>query len=204
MPESYVQVPANSTGIKLRSRQRTVGANTVDEQFFTAAPDATYYAWTGSIVCATNQQLFTILNGAVQTLHVEALYLINTATVALTGVALEFDVKKVSAVTVGTGSSLTLQQADSTDAALASVTVATKAQTVTEGAVLWPYFTNNDEIGATNAFPTTNQQASANLIPDLPNVKKPTLNNGEGLTVKQITTTVVGSFGILAVITKAP
>lgn len=33
MPESFVQVAPNSTGSKLHTRQRTVGANTVDEQY---------------------------------------------------------------------------------------------------------------------------------------------------------------------------
>lgn len=33
MAESYIQVPPNSTGLKLRTRQRTVGANTIEEQY---------------------------------------------------------------------------------------------------------------------------------------------------------------------------
>jgi hypothetical protein len=36
MGESYVQVPPDSTGKKLRTRQRTVGANTIEEQYFIA------------------------------------------------------------------------------------------------------------------------------------------------------------------------
>lgn len=33
MPESYIQLPADSTGKKVRTRQRTVGANTIEEQY---------------------------------------------------------------------------------------------------------------------------------------------------------------------------
>jgi len=33
MPESIIQLPADSTGKKLRTRQRVVGANTVEEQY---------------------------------------------------------------------------------------------------------------------------------------------------------------------------
>lgn len=33
MPESFVQVPADSSGKKLHTRQRTVGANTVEDEF---------------------------------------------------------------------------------------------------------------------------------------------------------------------------
>jgi hypothetical protein len=33
MGESYIQLPPNSTGLKHRTRQRTVGANTVDEPY---------------------------------------------------------------------------------------------------------------------------------------------------------------------------
>lgn len=204
MAESYVQVPTDSTGKKLHTQQRTVGANTVEDQVFMQGGNDTFYAWSGSQACATSQQFLTVLNTGAQVLRLEGLYLINTATAAITGVALQFDLKKVTVVTVGTGTALTVQAMDSTDTALSSVTIATKAQTVTEGAVLYSYYTNNDEIGATNAFPTTNIQNWTNLVPDLRNVKKPVFRQNEGFTLKQITTSVVGSFGVLAVITRQP
>lgn len=205
MAEGTVQLPADGVGSKLRTKTRTISAATVHEQQLGLAADDTFYAWSGSQACATSQQFITLLNtGAAQVLRLQALYLINTAAAAITGVALQFDLKKVTAVTVGTGTALTVQQMDSADTALATTTVATKAQTVTEGAVLYSYWTNNDEIGATNAFPTSVSQNGQNLIPDIPGVKKPTFRVNEGFTLKQITTSVVGSYGVLAVITREP
>ncbi len=40
MPESIITLPPDSTGRKLRTRQRTIGANTVEEQFVIPTEDA--------------------------------------------------------------------------------------------------------------------------------------------------------------------
>lgn len=204
MAEGVVQVPPDSTGAKLRTRTRTVGANTVHEQAFWPAANPTWYVWSGSAACAASKHFLSFLvnAGSGQIFKVRALYLINTAATATTGVAVEFDIKRCTAVSGG--SVITPQAMDSTDTAIANVTVQTAPTTVTEGAVLFPWFTNNDEIGVTNAFPTSIQQAGINMVPVGNEIKEPVLNAGEGITVKQITSSTVGSFGVLMVVTKEP
>lgn len=44
MGDSYVQVPTEGSGKRLRTRERLVSGTTVQEQYFRAAPDATYSA----------------------------------------------------------------------------------------------------------------------------------------------------------------
>lgn len=70
MPESYVQVPPQSTGLKLHTRQRTVGANTVEDQFVIPIQDRVV---SGRVLASTFRipgltttphNLFTIENGA--------------------------------------------------------------------------------------------------------------------------------------------
>jgi hypothetical protein len=68
------------------------------------------------------------------------------------------------------------------------------AGTVSEGPVITPWYTTNDEIGVTNAFFATRFQR-LNILP-----RPITLRPGEGLTLKQITSTTVGLMGALAVV----
>lgn len=203
MAEGTVQLPADGVGSKLRTKTRTISAATVHEQQFTVASDDTWYVWSGSLACAANKYFLSMFNAGAQVFRVQGLYLVNTTAAAVTGIAVQFDIKRITALTVGTGTTLTAQAMDSADTAIASCTLGATAQTVTDGAVLYSYWTNNDEIGATNAF-TNVLQNGMNLIPDLPGTKKPTLRVNEGLTVKQITSSAIGTFGVLAVITKDP
>jgi hypothetical protein len=188
----------------MRTRTRTVGANTVHEQAFWEAANPTWYVWSGSAACAANKHFLSFLNngGSGQVFKVRKLYLINTAVAAVTGVALQFDIKRITACSGG--SAITPQIVDSTDTAIANVTVQSAPTAVTEGAVLFPWYTTNDEIGATNAFPSSFIQSATNLLPEGVEVKELVLNAGEGVTVKQITSSTVGSFGVLMVVTKEP
>jgi hypothetical protein len=76
MTESYTQVPPDSTGKKLRSRQRTVGANTVDEWYYINQQEravtfrgfATSFRTLGDTT--TSQKIFTIENAAGSTVVV--------------------------------------------------------------------------------------------------------------------------------------
>lgn len=73
MPESYVQVPPNSTGAKVHTRDRVIGANTVTEQYvIAAASDAVPVnrVWLSTLripvrvlAAGVTQPLFSIWNG---------------------------------------------------------------------------------------------------------------------------------------------
>ena len=202
MPESYTQVPPNSTGNKMRTRTRTIGANTVHEQSVFSGSLPTYYALADAVAFAANKQMLSILNaaGSGKMIVLKKLFLIDLAIAAVTGVALRQDVKRITAHSGGTA--ITPQSADSTNPALpAEVTVRTGATSVTEGALLFPMTFSNDEVGATQAFPSAQLLAGLNWFPEGQEVQEIRLREGEGLTIKNITTTVIGSFAYLLVFT---
>lgn len=155
---------------------------------------ASYYIWVSPQACAQNKFFLAFKNtGADQIVELKELRLINGQTAAATGVAVEFDFIRITAITGGTD--VTPVQADSGDGTLANFTCVHTATSVTAGSTLFAYFTNNDEVGATGAFPTTAIEGTQNLLP-APIISR----NGSGVTVKQITNSTAGSFGVLALI----
>jgi hypothetical protein len=202
MPESFTQVPPNSTGNKMRTRERVVGANTVHEQGVFQGSLPTYYALADNVAFAANKHMISIHNAAGTGVMVslKKMFLINLALAAVTGVALRQDVKRFSAVhTVGTA--ITPTTSDSLNPALpAGVTIKTGA-TLTDGALIFPLTFTNDEGGATQAFPSTMLQAGINWLPEGSEVQEIRLREGEGITIKNITSTTIGSYAYLIVFT---
>jgi hypothetical protein len=159
----------------------------------------TFYAYADNVAFAQNKSHLSIVNTGTKIVRVRKMFAIDLALAAVTGVAVRFDFKRATAHTAGTG--ITPEKADSASANLdAGITVKTGA-TVTEGNLLWPFTTNNDEVGATMAFPTNLIQQYGNLMMEGNEVRELTVRQNEGLTVKQITSTIVGSFGWIMVFT---
>jgi hypothetical protein len=201
MAESFIQFPADGTGKKARTRLRTIGANSVHEQAtFLAAAD-TWVAYADNAAFAANKQHISIFNatGSVKVVKVKKLFAVNLALVSVTGVAVRFDLKKITTSSAGTA--VTPQSMDTTNAALPAQVTVTTGGTVTEGALLFPWITVNDEVGATNAFPTSVTQALGNIMMEGAETQELTLREGQGMTVKQITSTTVGTFGWILVFT---
>lgn len=200
MAESFTQVPPNSTGNKMRTRSRVIGADTVHEQGIFTAAMPTYYALADNVAFAANKQHISIFNnaGSNQILAIRKLFMINLQTAAVTGVAVRLDAKKTTAQSVGTG--ITANSADSTNPALSGVQIATGA-TVTEGAILYPIITNTDEVAAGNTQVSNFLMQYGNLALEGIEQQEYRLRPGEGFTVKQITSTTVGVYGWLVVFT---
>lgn len=200
MAESFTQVPPNSTGNKMRTRSRVIGADTVHEQGVFTAALPTYYALADAVAFAANKQHLSIFNnaGSNQIIAIKKLFHINLSLSAVTGVAVRFDVKKTTAQSVGTA--ITANSADSTNPALSGVQIATGA-TVTEGAILYPIATQNDEITAANTAIANYLMQFGNLALEGIEQQEYRLRPGEGMTIKQITSTTVGSFAWLMAFT---
>lgn len=200
MAESFTQVPPNSTGNKMRTRSRVIGADTVHEQGVFTAALPTYYALADAVAFAANKQHLSIFNnaGSNQIIAIKKLFHINLSLSAVTGVAVRFDVKKTTAQSVGTA--ITANSADSTNPALSGVQIATGA-TVTEGAILYPITTQNDEIAAANTAIANYLMQFGNLALEGVEQQEYRLRPGEGMTIKQITSTTVGSFAWLMAFT---
>lgn len=203
MAESYTQVPPNSTGNKMRTRSRVIGADTVHEQGVFTAAMPTYYALADAVAFAANKQHLSIFNnaGSNQMIAIKKLFHINLSLTAVTGVAVRFDVKKTTAQSVGTA--ITANSADSTNPALSGIQIATGA-TVTEGAILYPITTQNDELTAANTAIANYLMQFGNLALEGIEQQEYRLRPGEGMTVKQITNTTVGSFAWLMAFTVEP
>jgi len=200
MAESYTQVPPNSTGNKMRTRSRVIGADTVHEQGVFTAALPTYYAMADAVAFAANKQHISIFNnaGSNQVIAIRKMFHINLSIAAVTGVAVRFDVKKTTAQSVGTA--ITANSADSANPALSGLQIATGA-TVTEGAILYPITTQNDELTAANTAIANYLMQFGNLALEGIEQQEYRLRPGEGMTVKQITSTTVGSFAWLIAFT---
>ena len=202
MAESFTQVPPNSTGNKMRTRSRVVGADTVHEQAVFNGALPTYYALADNVAFAANKHMISIYNasGSGVMIVLKKMFLINLAVASVTGVMLRQDVKRFTAAHTG-GTAVTPTTCDSTNPALpAAVTVKTGA-TVTDLTTIFPLTFNNDEVGATQAFPSTALQAGINWLPEGNEVQEVRLREGEGITIKNITSTTVGSYAYLIVFT---
>jgi len=201
MPDTFIQLPTDGTGKMVRARSRTVGANTVYEQAAWLPPNQTWVAYADAVAFAANKHHLTLFNGAGSGVVVKAmkLFAVNLQSAAVTGVFVRFDIMRASASSAGTA--LTPVALNTANASLpAQVTVRTGA-TVTEGALLFPYISLNEEETATQALTKAFLGQFESLLFEGIDVQPLTLREGEGVTVKQITSSTVGSFGWIVVFT---
>ncbi len=201
MTESYVQLPPDSTGKKLHTRQRVIGANTVQEEATWRPGRETWYAYADAVAFVANKHHISIFNasGSGKIIRVVKLFAINLQSAAVTGIIDRFDFKKITASSAGT--TITAEAADTNNAALpAQVTIRTNG-TITEGNVLFPWLASSEEETAVVGLSRSMFQQWSNIIPEGEEIQEPTAREGQGFTMKQITSSTVGSFGWLMVFT---
>lgn len=202
MAESYTQVAPNSTGNKMRTRSRTISANTVHEQaIFNAAAD-TWYALADAIVPASAKSHIAIFNatGSGKVIKVKKVFPINVELSSVTGVALRMEFKKCTAVSSGTV--ITPTPADSNNAALPSQVTVRTGGTITSTTLLWPLILSSEEMAANTSQLIASVLASLmNAMVEGAEVQELTLREGEGLTVNQLTSSTVGLLAWLLVFT---
>lgn len=206
MAEQFIQLPADGVGKKLRTLEQTINGQVVQTQYVAMGAAPTYYIWANDIALAGSKHWLTIANltGSGKLVKLKKLFLQNLALAAVTGVAIRLDLFKCAAANVSAGTNITAETMDTTDPAVpaqTAVKIATGATVSANGARLFAYATNNDEVGATNGFPTSVIQAGTNLIAEGAEVRELHLREGEGVTLQQITASTVGLYGVLAVIT---
>lgn len=201
MAESFVQLPADGAGKKTRTKEETIAGHQVHTSYVTQAADPTYYIYVPPMALAQNKFFLSLLNtSATQIVKLRKLFLINGQLAAVTGVGIQFDIKRISAIAGGTA--VTPNPADTIDGALSGVTCVHSATSNTEGVLLYSWFTNNDEIGMTNAFPSSLIQSCISTQPEGSEIKELNLRQNEGFCVKQITNSTIGAYGVLAVVTR--
>lgn len=196
MATTYTQVPPDSTGDKLHMIERIRGADTVLVQSTALDIAPTYMGWANDVAPAASKHMITLFNTAASGVVVEVydLRYVLLQTAAVTGVVLRWDIVKCSTSTVG--SLLTAEQLDSGAAALpAGVTVRTGATAAT-GNRLGACIVSGEEF--TTVLSNVSGAAGVDLLPGLKNLKaKPlVLREGQGISVLNITSSTVGTFGL--------
>jgi hypothetical protein len=204
MAESYIQLPPDSTGKKTRSRLIAAGGEAVHEQAVCLPGLPTYYIWTDPITFAQNKNFLSIFNnqGSGYILRVRALQLINLQTTSISGVVCQFDIHRTTEQNDGT--IITPIKADSANPDFPSGIIVAKEATVVTAEKLWSFVCGNDEVAASSTWRYEQYGifGFGGLVPNLPDTQPLTLRPGDGgITIRQITNTTVGSFGVLAVVT---
>jgi hypothetical protein len=195
MTTSFTQVPPGSTGDKLHMIERVKGADTVKSQVVTLEHAPTYHAWANDVAPAASKHMLTLFNAAASGVIVEVydLRALLLQIAAVTGVTLRWDILKASAASAGTV--ITPELFDTGAAALpAGVTVRTGG-TVTAGNRLGGLIVAGEEITTAQ---TNLGAVGFDLLPALKNLRaKPlVLREGQGLTVQNVTSSTVGTFGL--------
>jgi hypothetical protein len=205
VPESYVQGPADGAGKKWRTRERTIGANTVHEAYMAPGAMPTYYyntATTTGAAAAQNKIFIDVFNasGSGRVVRLRKMFVqIHVATV--TGVSIQFDLDRTSAVGTG-GTTLTATKSDTADENLPAQITARHAPTggaTKSGTTLFatPISTEETMTGAHLSW-------AWNIIPEGTEVREPTAREGEGLRLIQITSSTAGTISVVAVFTTEP
>lgn len=189
MPGSYVQLPPDGPGPKMRTFEQDVQGDMVHEVYHQVAEGDTWVYTSPSITPAANKLFVAFVNNtAGQKIALRGLWLLRDNT-AVTGVWTTFDLKRISAV-VG-GSAITPQIMDTSDTAISGVTCVSSPTSATEGVVLFPWYGGGEETIAagTGGNPISNPvfMAFTNFIPVVPAMKTPRFNNGEGFALKMVT-----------------
>jgi hypothetical protein len=201
MPESFTQVPPNSTGNKMRTRSRVIGADTVHEQAVFQGALPTYYAVADATTFANGKTHISLVNavGSGVVVALRKLFAINLQTSAVTGAALRLDVRRITGHSAG--SLITPTTTDSNNPSLpAEITVRTNS-TPTSPVLLYPFIVTVEEETATAALSKNMFQSMTNLQPEGLEIQELRLREGEGVCVTQITNSTVGSYAWFAVFT---
>ena len=200
MSDLYIQLPADSTGKRLHTRVSTSQGVQAHQGYQVIGDAPTYYAWSGTQTVINNKYLFAMQNdSATQLIKVRKLFLINAQLAAATGVMVPLNVCRIG--TTSGGTAITATATDPSDGAMSGVTIVSSPTTVQLWGYLWPWLTNNDEIGATGGFPQATMQALGNMLIEGADMRPLTLHQNQGVAVRWSTTSVVGTFGVLAVFT---
>jgi hypothetical protein len=199
MAESYTQLSPNSSGNKIRERERTIGTDDVREQAVFQSARQSYVALVEDSVFANTKQHFSIFNGSGSgvVVRVQKLFVTNMVLTTVAGGIRRLDVKKISACSSGTD--ITPLKQDSTNDDLPAQVLVKTTATVTEGAILFPLVFPDDEMLLTQNSMSQQLYSGINWIPEGFELQEYTLNEGEGITIKQITNSTAGTVSWIVV-----
>lgn len=163
------------------------------------ASDPTFVVHTGAVAMAANKFFFSIFNGnANNIIQIQKIKVLNRQTAAVTGVFCEMQLKRGGALTGGVA--LTPVLTNTTKTLPSGITIVTNTTSVTaeETNPIDKITLTTEEISptATSKVATSNaglQELFPMLVYPYP-MEPPTLNQNQSISMKQITSTTVGTY----------
>ena len=193
MAETFSQLSVDSTGNKMRENTRTINTNVVREQSSFQTARQTYLVIAEDCAFANAKQHISIYNGAGsgKVVRVSKLFMTNMlANVTVSGGIRRLDVKR--ATNFSGGSDLTPLKHDLSNNDIPAQILLKTGATVTEGSLLFPLIFPDDEMLLTQNSMAQQIFSGINWIPEGIEIQEVTLNEGEGITIKQVTNSTVG------------
>lgn len=193
MAESFTTLAKESTGNKLRENTKTINANVVNEQSEFQTARQTYLVIAADCAFAASKHHLSIFNGvgSGKVIRISKLFMTNMLlNVTVSGGVRRLDVKKATVVSGGTD--LTPVKHDTINDDIPAQILIKTGATVTDGALLFPLIFPDDEMLLTQNSMAQQIFSGINWIPEGLEIQGFTLNEGEGVTIKQITSSVVG------------
>lgn len=167
---------------------------------------ATFSVFSSAVSIANNKSMLSILNasGSGVVIKLREAKIVNAQNTAVTGIIAQFNLLRMTGHSAGT--TITPLAMDSLDSINGSVTVRTGGTITGESAnIINSIKYSSDEwgVGAQDVESLDHiMQVFGNLIEQKPGCKPLTLREGEGLTIKQVTNSSVGSFDLILVFTQ--
>ena len=159
------------------------------------------------VAIGNNKSMLSLLNaaGSGVVVRLEKMYLINTQTAGITGINADFRLFRITGHSVGTA--LTPLTHDTSDTLSASVTARTGSTVAGEAAAaMYRWMWGTDEWATGPADADSADHSLQNVMPLYEvglNTKALTLRPGEGISLKQVVNSTVGTFDVILVFTEA-
>lgn len=167
---------------------------------------ATFVVSARGVAIGNGKSMLSLVNasGSSIVLKLRELYIVNVQNTAVTGVIAEFQLKRIVGHSAGTA--LTPAPYDTSDSLNDSITARTGATVTSEGSDIFRRLTWSSDEWGVGAQDVESQdhgvQAMFNIVRQFPGCKPFTLRANQGLTLKQITNSTVGTFDVIAVFTQ--
>jgi hypothetical protein len=205
MPNSFFQIPPDSTGKKIASLEQTIGPNTVQVQLTDRYEPPTFVAIADRVVPAVNKYILTLFNTlSTRKVVIHRAFVYNWQAAGVTGTILEYEFKRITARTVGT--TITPVPYDTADTITSGITADHTTTSVTDSSLLRRGFASGEEtkIGALTLENLLSVDDVAAMIYEKKDgCKGIACRQNEGVTIKNITGTV-GSISAVMLFTDEP
>jgi hypothetical protein len=200
MPDSYFQVPPNSTGAKIATKTYVKGADTVHVQYIDQDEERTFLAWALSVAPGNLKSMLSLMNtNATEVVEIQEIYLNNSALAAVTGVLHDFRLFRITGHSGGTAlTNKPLDTSDSLPSGISSATGATVSGEETTPLDRWVI--QGDEIKVSTLDGPGMDNIMSNHFTKWAmsqrKAKSILLRQNQGITIKEMINTTVGSFDV--------